>query len=246
MINAINISILRNAEYLQFMKNVASLVQTNDPVVLNVATQLTTLNNSITVLDGLFKTESANEITQELVLIDERRDKAINGLSSVVAGYLYHFDTVLAQAANVLNDNLKLYGSGIAKQNYQAETATISSLVGDWEGKPKLSDALTALQLTAWKNELKAANILFDQRYLARTQEYGAANPDTIKAKREETNAVYYTLRDFLNSFSIVQPTTTNTKTLNEINALVEQYNTLLNNRLASGSTDEAPTTPTP
>ena len=37
MINAINISILRNAEYLQFMKNVASLVQANDPAVLNVA-----------------------------------------------------------------------------------------------------------------------------------------------------------------------------------------------------------------
>ena len=244
MINAINLSNLRNAEYLQFMKNVASLVQTNDPVVLNVAAQHTALNNSITVLDGLFKTQVANEITQELVLIDERRDRAINGLSGVITGYMYHFDTVLAQAANVLNDRLKLYGSGVAKQNYQAETATITSLVGDWEGKPLLADALTALQLGIWKDELKAANLLFDERYLARTQEYGAANPDTIKAKRDETNAVYYMLRDFLNSFSIVQPSVANTKTGNEINALVEQYNMLLANRLANSTTDEE--TPTP
>lgn len=242
MINAINLSNLRNAEYLQFMKNVASLVQANDPAVLNVATQHTNLNNSIAVLDGLFKTQLANEITEELVLIDERRDKAINGLSSVVAGYMYHFDTVLAQAATVLNDRIKVYGSGIAKQNYQAETASISSLVSDWEGKPQLSDALTALQLTTWKDELKAANVLFDGRYLARTQEYGAANPDTIKTEREETNAVYYTLRDFLNSFSIVQPSVPNTKTGNEINALVEQYNTLLANRLANGVEEETPT----
>ncbi|WP_293892267.1 DUF6261 family protein [Flavobacterium sp.] len=241
MINAINISILRNAEYLQFMKNVASLVQANDPLVLNVATQYNDLNNAISVLDGLFKTRVASEITEELVLIDERRDNAITGLGFVVSGYLYHYDAVLAQAANVLNDNLKLYGSSIAKQNYQAATATINSIANDWETKPALIDAVNTLQLKSWKDELKAANVLFDERYLARTQEYGAANPDTIKAKREETNGVYYTLRDFLNSFSIVQPSAANTKTGNEINALVEQYNTLLINRLANG-VEETPT----
>lgn len=241
MINAINISILRNAEYLQFMKNVDSLVHANDPVVLNVTTQLAALSNAITVLNGLFKTQLANEITEELVLIDERRDKAINGLGYVVTGYMYHFDPLLAQAAKVLNDNLKLYGSGIARQNYQAETATINSLVTDWETKPQLVDALLALQLNAWKDELNTANDLFDERYLARTQEYGAANPDTIKEKREETNGVYYTLRDFLNSFSIVQPSAANTKTLHELNALIDQYNTLLNNRIANGDTNEEP-----
>lgn len=245
MINAINISILRNAEYLQFMKNVASLVQTNDPVVLNVAPQLTALNNAVSVLDGLFKIQLANEITEELVAIDERRDKAITGLGFVVTGYVYHFDAALAQAASLLNDNLKLYGSGIARQNYQAETATITSLVNDWESKPNLSDAIVALHLDSWKDELKTANALFDERYLARTQEYGAANPDTLKLKREETNAVYYTLRDFLNSFSIVQPSATNTKTLNEINALIEQYNTLLANRIVTGTpVDEEPPKP--
>lgn len=237
MITAINISILRNAEYLQFMKNVESLVQANDPDLLNVSAQLTALSSSVNVLDGLFKKQLANEITQELVLIDERRDKAITGLGYMVTGYLYHFDAALAQAATTINDSLKLYGSGIGKQNYQAETATLSSLVSDWENKTNLADALTTLQLNDWKDELKAANSLFDQRYLARTQEYGAANPDTIKAKRDETNAAYYTLRDFLNSFSVVQPSVANTKAVNEINALVDQYNTLLTNRLASGDT---------
>jgi len=239
MITAINISILRNAEYLQFMKNVNSLVQANDPGLLNVSVQLTALSDQINLLDGLFKKQLANEITQELVLIDERRDKAIMGISYVVTGYLYHFDAALAQAAAAINDSLKLYGPGIGRQNYQAETATLSSLVSDWENKPNLSDALTTLQLNDWKNELKAANTLFDQRYLARTQEYGAANPDTIKAKREEINAAYYTLRDFLNSYSIVQPSMANTKAINEINALVDQYNTVLNNRLANGDTGE-------
>ena len=243
MINAINISILRNAEYLQFMKNVDSLVVSNDPTVLNVVAQQEALNNSNAILDGLFKTQLANEITQELVLLDERRDKAINGLLFVLSGFMYHYDEPTAQAASVLNDNLKLYGSGIAKQNYQAETATISSMVTDWETKTALTDAMTLLNLKDWKDELKAANSLFNVKYLARTQEYGVANPDTLKAKREEANAIYYTLRDFLNSFGIVQPTAANTKVTNEINALIDQYNTLLNNRLANAGSEDTPPT---
>lgn len=244
MINAINISILRNAEYLQFMKNVATLVQDNDPAVLNVVAQEAALVSSNAILDGLFKTQLANQITQELVLLDERRDRAINGLFFVVSGFMYHYDAPKAQAASVLNDNLKLYGSGIAKQNYQAETASIASIVNDWETKIVLTDAINLLNLKDWKDELKAVNTLFDEKYLARTQEYGAANPDTLKAKREEANAIYYTLRDFLNSFSIVQPSAANTKVTNEINALVDQYNTLLNNRIANGDTEETPPTP--
>ena len=65
-----------------------------------------------------------------------------------------------------------------------------------------------------------------------------------MKAKREEANAIYYTLRDFLNSFNIVQPSAANTKVINEINALVDQYNTLLNNRIANDDTEETPPTP--
>lgn len=241
MINAINLSILRNGEYLQFMKNVDSLVTDNDPVVLNVVAQKAALSSSNALLDGLFKTELANQITQELVLLDERRDKAIVGIAAVVTGFMYHYDLDKAKAGALLNDNLKLYGTGIAKQNYQAETATIASIVIDWETKVPLSDSMNLLVLKEWKDELKAINTLFDEKYLARTQEYAAANPDTLKIKREEGNSVYYTLRDFLNSFSIVAPSVANTKVINEINALVDQYNTLLNNRLAGGKEEETP-----
>jgi hypothetical protein len=244
MINAINIGTLRNLEYLQFMKNVESLVLTNDPAVLNVVAQQAALSGSNAILDGLFKTVLASEITQEIFLLDVRRDNAVVGITFAVSSFMYHFDPAMAQAATVLNDNLKLYGTSIAKQNYQSQTATITSLVNDWETKPNLENAMNLLNLKSWKDELKAANELFDIKYLARTQEYGAANPDTLKAKREEGNAIYYTLRDFLNSFSIVQPSVANTKVVNEINALVEQYNTLLNNRLANGDTDETPPTP--
>lgn len=91
---------------------------------------------------------------------------------------------------------MALYGSGIARLNYQAETATVNNLLRDWENKPDLADAITTFNLTSWVNELKAANEEFNTKYLLRTQEYGDASPETIKTKRDETNIAYYALRD--------------------------------------------------
>jgi len=40
----------------------------------------------------------------------------------------------------------------------------------------------------------------------------------------------------------VVQPSTENTKTINQLNALIDQYNTVLNNRIANNNTEETPT----
>lgn len=233
MIDSINIAVLRNGEYLQFMEDFTSIVDVNSPATLNVDAQNTALKAKEIELQALFKVDQKNEITDELVLIDQRRDDAINGITSIVNGYLYHFDPLLKNAANALNDNLKIYGSGIARQNLMAETATVNSIVGDWENKPALTAAMGTLDLVGWKNELKAANTLFNQKYLARTQEYGAASPENLKLKRDETNVVYYELRKFLDAYFTIVNTPAYATAINELNALIAQYNTLLNNRLA-------------
>jgi len=242
IITGIDLKSLRNDEYFQFMKNTVSLVTANDPVVLNVVAQNDALNTKVTEFDALFKKSTASELTAEIFNLDVRRDNALVGINSLVTGYLYHYDPVMVQAANKLNDNLKLYGSKITSQNYQAETATLASLITDWETKPDLNTAMLSLKLELWKEELKTANDLFDTKYLARTQEYGDASPENILSKRVETNAAYYDLKSFLESFSVVQPSTENTKTINQLNALIDQYNTVLNNRIANNNTEETPT----
>ena len=234
MIKGIDLGKLRNAELLQLMKNTASLVAANDTTVMNVVPQHTALQNQVTALETLFRISQSSEITQELLNTDARRDNAITGIKLVVEGYLSHFDPETALAAKKLNDNLALYGERIYKQNYQSQTATLNAIISDWETKPELSAAMELLELSAWKNEMKEANTLFDAKYLSRTQDYGAANPDTLKAEREETNQVYYKLRDRIVGFATVldDPDPAYAKTINELNALVEQYNSLLRNRV--------------
>ncbi len=232
MIDAIDLKNLRNAEYLQLTKDFCTIVSANDPAVLQVVPQHAALVTKTTELEVLFKTATANPITKELVEIDEQRDQDINGITAVAKGYIYCFDATISNAAKLIVENLGLYGSGIAVLNFQAETATLNSIVNDWETKPELVAALTTLNLISWRDHLKTVNNNFNTKYIERTQEYGAASPETIKLKREETNAVYYQLRSFIDAFSVVNSSVAAyATTINELNALIAQYNTLLSKR---------------
>lgn len=128
---------------------------------------------------------------------------------------------------------MALYGSGIARLNYQAETATLNNLIRDWEGKPELITAISEFNLGEWMAELKTANEEFNTKYLSRTQEYGDASPETIKLKREEVNVAYYALRDRIDALHLLveTPPSPYVTIINQLNALTDQYNALLVNR---------------
>ena len=244
MINAIDLAKLRNAEYLQLMKDFTAIVERNSPATLNVVSKLTDLQTKVSEMDVLFKKILANENTTNLLNLDKRRDDCITGISYVVQGLEYHFDENIRNAAQRLGTNIRFYGGGIARLNYQAETAILTNIINDWETKPELSAALTTLNLTAWKDEMKNQNNTFNTVYLDRTQEYGNATPENLNSKRNEANTVYYALRDRINALDtlIEAPATSPyTTTINQLNALLDQYNTLITSRGKSGDETEQP-----
>lgn len=80
---------------------------------------------------------------------------------------------------------------------------------------------------------MKATNDEFNTEYLLRTQEYGDANPETIKLKREEVNVAYYALKDRIDALHLLveTPPSPYVTVINQLNALTNQYNVLLVNR---------------
>ncbi|MBO6183759.1 MAG: hypothetical protein J6O88_03570 [Chryseobacterium sp.] len=228
--NAIDLFKLRNAEYLQYMKDFTGIINLNNPAQLSIDVKLNAFVSKTDELESLYKKALASEKTQELLAIDEKRDDAVNGIYYFLLGYSYHFDLVKKQNAQILLENMALYGSGIARLNYQAETATINNLLRDWENKPELTDAITLFDLSSWVNEMKAANEEFNTKYLSRTQEYGDASPETIKLKREEVNLAYYALRNRIDALHLLveTPPSPYATVINQLNALTDQYNVLL------------------
>jgi len=242
MINSIELQKLRHSEFLQFVTNFSELVDNNNPSELNVLKQHNDFKVAIGVFEPLFKKERVNAITQQLILLDERRDKAGTGLFTVINGYLYHYDAAVAGAAKLLADSLQIFGSGVARQNYTAETATIRKIVTNWESKPELTAALAFLGLTEWENELKSANQTFDRKYLERIEDVGAETTDTLKQKREETMVVYYELRKYLDANSVLHNSPAYEKIISELNVLIEMNNNLLDGRLKDPDVKPAPT----
>lgn len=190
-----------------------------------------------TTIETLFKADKSSSLTAEIADLDARRDTAITGISTLVQAFTYHFDETTRNHATLIANQLANYGGGIAKENYQSETAIINAILNDWAIKQDLATAITALNLTAWKNELENANNSFNTKYLARTQEMGATSPDTIKQKRLEAANMYYKLRDFINSYyTLNDGAAPYGKTVSEINTLINQYNVLLAGRKANNN----------
>ncbi len=238
-INAIDLSKLRNSEFIQLNKDLLNLVHLNDETVLKCKPQYNVLASAITVIEAIFKTDQGSNVTPIIEALDARRDAAVSGIYKNIDSYTSHFTPAKVDAANVLTDALKIYGTAtaVATSSLPAETATINSLMGDVTTKANLIAAVTELGLTSWFDELKKANDALALKYIERTQELGGANPNTIKDKRNEANELYYKLRNMiLAQATVAEDADPYPKTINEINALIDQYNVILTNRAADAT----------
>ena len=245
MITSINLNDLRNGEYITFQKNCSQIIDLNDANALLVKGEKDLLDAETFKIEDLFLIMKKSELTPVIEALDARRDRAINGITITINGYTYYFEEDKSNAANVLANALKPYGSGIATLNLVLETAQIDSLISDFTSKPALIAAANVLGLTSWFTELGTANAAFNKKYLDRTQELGAANPDNIKALRLIANQKYYELRDMLDGYFITKKKIDPwKKTINEINALIDQYNQLLANRKGNNDSETPPETP--
>ncbi|WP_131450900.1 hypothetical protein [Chryseobacterium sp. FH1] len=90
MINSIDLTRLHNANYLQFQKDFLEIISRNNPTVLQIETNYNGLSDKINELEDLFKKVLANPIFQELLVLDESRDYAVNVIYYATLAYSYH------------------------------------------------------------------------------------------------------------------------------------------------------------
>ncbi|MGH1387453.1 DUF6261 family protein [Kordia sp.] len=231
----------RNSELLQYMKDVLELVNANDVDSLQLTTQRDALATLIAQMDDLFQQEQSSGITQELIDLDNRRDVAFTGIKATLEASQYHFDETIKNAATSLLYNMNNYGSNIPRMNYQAETAVIDSMMSEWETEAALVAAIATLGLSDWLAELKTANQVFNNRYLARISE-SAANPATsFTAIRDVVISTYRELVAHTEAHATLGSNAIHQELVNEFGALAKQYNLTINQRLRSDSSEDSP-----
>ncbi len=233
MINKITLVTLRQDEILQFNNDVTSLISLNNPEALKIQKPLARLKSTNEEIGTMITAESYTPLTEELNLLDMRRDVAIIGISQVVEGFTNHFDPIFRKYATLLQSNINLYGPAIARQSLPVETASLTNLTNDWKTKPALKEAITAFNLDGWLSELIEANIAFNKKYIERAEKTGNASDSSVKPKRNEAAKIWMELRDLIESrYKITLDDEGDTapylKLINSLNAIIEKYNQLI------------------
>lgn len=239
MIKNADFSRYRAAEYIQFLTNALQVIESNDPGELQVLPQVTGLETATSALDGEYKRQTNSSITATLIELDERRDNALTGMLRVVSGFALHFETAKRDAARRIGLVVNKYGSGVARLRYQQETGEIRSLVGDLRNDAAASAAMALLGLTGWLNELDAANQEFDAAYVLRSQET-AGDSSQLLVLRAAALAKWQELAAHLTAHATLTPGPVFSKTIAELNSLIDAYN------IASASRTSAEATPAP
>ncbi len=240
MLQSIELQKLRNSEYIQFTNQFLTIVNTHNPTTLQVKPGYDDLLAKITNIESIFKSKQGSKITDTLKEKDILRDNCITGIYYAILSNSYHFAPAKKAAATALLDVLKVYGSGIATQNYNAETATLKSLITDLK-LPENVAHTNELGITPWVLEMETHNNSFDTLFLERNRETGLDQNDSIEYKRIACNIAYHNLKDMINSYyTITNKATIYVNCINELNALVAYYNNLLVNRIGNNDV-EAP-----
>jgi len=233
MLQKIKMTHLRNSEFLAFHKDLLTIVKQNNPETLNVVQATTLYSDKIAELEALYKTDTFNPITDELVELDHQRDEVFNGINNLLAGHANHFSPGMRDAAHLLQRDLEKYGSGFVKGNYNAETINLENIIRDWISKAELKKATETLALVEWITELDRVNQLFNNKYIARTGSYAAQPDETATGKRAEVVGAYDLLGKFLSSHAFLNDTLVYRTTISQINTLIDQYSTLMKQRRA-------------
>ncbi|WP_062060774.1 DUF6261 family protein [Aquimarina longa] len=238
MIETIDISKLRNDEYIQFITDIISISKNERAVVELIRDQLTPIENHKEELDTVFKKQLGSDTSDYLKELDQHRDFATIGIKKVIEGYAYHYAPEIKEAANLLLDNMSKYGSQIYTQNYQAQTTTTRNLINDWTTDTNLNNAIQTLHLTNWALELDTANKNFNTTYLDRNTELSKASETSVTSLRKEAATHYKTLIAHISSHATLHATDALNSLVEQINTLVNQYSKLLINRSNRQSND--------
>lgn len=238
-----NFSRYRNSEFLQYIKDVLELVNAQDVDVLQLTIPRDSLQTITNQMDDLFQEEQSSGITQELIDLDTRRDRAITGIKGLLETHQNHYDDAMQAAARSLLYNMNTFGTNIPRMNYQAETAVIDSMLADWNSEPELVAAIATLQINDWVAELTTSNGAFSNRFLARISE-SAANPAiSFTTMRDESVKVYRNLLAHIEAHATLGTNAVHKTLVNEVSELAHHYNQTAYARIRTTTDDtDAPT----
>jgi hypothetical protein len=230
MYSKINVHNLQNPEFIQFIKNLLSIVKKENPELLNVIEQFDKLLAVYTAMHGFYKPEIGSKLTKNVKELDAERDNSLLGIMDVLDGYKKHYLPELQAAAELLLSSITIYGNNIPRNNYQKESAIIEKICFNWKNEDQYINALTQLHLVDWANRLSETNAEFEKQHMKRLEMDANAPEVKMADYRTVCTEHYQNLLKYLNANAVLNGEEAYKALALKVNKLIE-----INNRLIDG-----------
>ena len=173
----LNFKALTNKEFLQYINLLIGIADAADPVKSKFKAERDALDTIRVRLTKALSAEEASLLTKTIEALDLRRDIAVSGFIAWVRSYRNFTNKIKRDAALLLDNYFKSLGKDISGMNYQAETSTLTKMVGDLKTDVSYKKATTDLGTDSndWIIEIDNANLTFQTTYQQRSSELGLA-----------------------------------------------------------------------
>ncbi len=223
----------RNGEYLQYMRDVLTFINTNpnDTSMLTEATDA--LSSIVKQMEVVYPQSRGNSRTKAIAALDARRNDAVLGIKGLVRSLTKHYDVTTATSAELVLKRIKKDGNDISTYSYQEKSAVLNRLIKDLTTDSTLVTAIHNLTLIEdWLTELETINTLFIETYLQRIKENAIkASKTTATQLRIEATKAYRQLMVRLNAYITITNSKELRVILNRINILTKHYNQVVYTR---------------
>jgi hypothetical protein len=164
-----------------------------------------------------------SDLTQLIAAADQRIDRDVTGMNSVIDAGLHHFDPDIVEAAQSLYNRFKSFGN-ITRKSYELQIADINILLGDLQGQ--YAGKALLIGLTPWATELTEAEADFEDLISRRNTEYTGKPAEHFRYVRRESDAVFHRMTLRINSAAIMASDPIYDGFIGELNARIEYFNT--------------------
>jgi hypothetical protein len=219
---------LRNEEWFQFFTEFKSLVEYYHPGTLNIEALFAIFVTLYVNADNALEVIRKSATTEQLVEADRNRDTVFRGFLNAVKSALDHFDPLKREAARRLQIVFDHYGN-IARQPYDAETASIHNFVQEMNGVHAADIAV--LSLNDWVFRLDEDNRIFEALKQTRYTEKEGKPDLSVNGIRKELDRNYRDILDRIDASILLNGEAQYAAFVNAHNIRVEHYDNIIAKR---------------
>lgn len=230
-ISRLPFKLLWNSEYTIFVNQLVTIILKYAPDALHLAKAFGKVTALLPALSKIKAQELSNAISNQLQELDAERDTLLLAIVAQVKTMGRLSMPSVAPHVVVLNHFFDTHGRDIATANYNAETKRINDLLADYDAKPDVQAAATAINLSMLFEQLRSVNTQFGSLFMQRTGEDAAVEKVDARAIRAEADKALIAFFEAFEFCSSEYDTLDYATPANEVNDLVAYYKTQLKAR---------------